>query len=380
MADFSAWSRYKPIQVRDARVDQDLNEFPLLVAFNDDPSIGAHARADGFDLRFTLDDGETELFFERETFGIDGQGRASGRFWVRVPQLLGAGGGTAAALRCYYGNPDAPDASDPTAVWGENDFGCVFHFRGGNPAAEYDAVNPARQLTPVGSPIWHSDGPGGAACYEFGNAARRCFYANGWLPALTGNMTLEMFARFAPADIANWRYCHFLGTGNDYQCLATATSQRVRAVVRTPATYELSAYAGMAADEWHHLAATVEDAARHDIYLDGEVVSYNATTRGSLPDATGYAIGAKDSAASGAIDGKLAEVRLSTALRSDAWLKFTWANLAGPDPQYPHELVWGPETRPRAIGFHGAVAGAGFAAGAKAGSFHLSGAMAGRMR
>jgi len=335
------WNYYKTITVADDRVDADLAQFPLLVAIDADADIGANARSDGHDIRFTLDDGQTELSFERESFAIAG-GLATGRFWVRVPSILASGGAT---IRCYYGKADASDASDPAAVWANNDFGCVFHFRGGNPAAEYDAVNPARQLTPVGSPIWHSDGPAGAACYEFGNTARRCFYANGWLPALTGNMTLEMFARFAPADIANWRYCHFLGTGVDYQCLATATEQRARAIVRTSATSTLPAYAtGLNPDTWYHLAETVEDAARHHIYLDGIWANSNGSTRPSLPDADRYILAANNTTGNNAMDGSLAEVRVSTVIRSDAWLKFTWANLASPDPAHPHELTWGAQT------------------------------------
>jgi len=92
------WAYYKTITISDANVDADLADFPLLVAFDADPDIGRHARSDGFDLRFTTGDGQTELDFERESFSVS-SGLACGRFWVRVPQLLADGPGGAAAQR-----------------------------------------------------------------------------------------------------------------------------------------------------------------------------------------------------------------------------------------------------------------------------------------
>jgi len=331
------WAYYKTITISDSNVDADLADFPLLVAFDADSDIGEHARADGHDLRFTLDDGETELSFERESFSI-ASGQASGRFWVKAPSILATGG---AVIRCYYGNPFAADASDPESVW-TNDFASVFHFRAGDPANEYDAVDTSRKLTPVNTPAWSASGPNGAACYSFGNSAKRCFYASGWLPALTGDMTLEMFGKFPAADIANWRYAHFLGTGNDYQTIATATTQRLRGVVRTPATAELSAYGAVSADTWYHLALTVEDASRHDLFIDGAWANSNGATRGSLPDADRYILAANNTSGNNAMDGSLAEVRVSTVIRSDAWIKFTEANLA----HAGNELSWGSEVAP----------------------------------
>ena len=52
------WAYYKTITVSDANVNADLADFPLLVAFDADPDIGRHARADGCHVRFTTGAGK----------------------------------------------------------------------------------------------------------------------------------------------------------------------------------------------------------------------------------------------------------------------------------------------------------------------------------
>jgi len=107
------WSHYKEITVRPDNVNAPLLDFPLHVPIEADADIGASARADGLDIRFTNADGTQELSFERESFAIV-NGNAEGRFWVKVPTIDPDSGAT---IRIYYGNPDASDASDPAAVW-----------------------------------------------------------------------------------------------------------------------------------------------------------------------------------------------------------------------------------------------------------------------
>jgi len=80
------WAHYKQITVRGDSVSDTLTDFPLLVAFQDDPDIGASARADGLDIRFTTADGSQELSFELESFSVQ-DGLATGRFWVKVPRI-----------------------------------------------------------------------------------------------------------------------------------------------------------------------------------------------------------------------------------------------------------------------------------------------------
>jgi len=340
----NGWQYYKTIQVRDTYVDADLADFPLLVAFDADPDIGRHARADGLDVRFTLDDGQTELDFERESFSVQ-NGKASGRFWVRVPQLVASGpGGAAATIRCYYGRPNASDASDPASVWTSN-FGCVFHFRGGDPDSEYDSVDPTRQLTPKNSPTWHSDGPQGAACYEFGRSAAKSFYTSGWTPATGSPLTLEAFVQPTADDISAHNTFLPLRETRDYHALGTGSANRLRALSYTPGSGSPAAYATVNADQWYHVAGTFTGTNQREIWIDGQQIASNSTDVGAMDPATQLVIGDRTVGGGYGIDGRLAEVRVSTVVRSAAWLRFTWANLSSND----HELIWGGEYRIRKL-------------------------------
>lgn len=59
------WRKRKRIVVPGDRIPGDLTDFPLLVALDGDPDIARYARADGYDLRFTAQDGVTALPHER---------------------------------------------------------------------------------------------------------------------------------------------------------------------------------------------------------------------------------------------------------------------------------------------------------------------------
>ena len=115
MPDHSAWSHYRPITVDDTNVDATLTDFPLLVQFDADADL-AKARADGYDVRFTLDDGVTALEYERLTWSGGGGSSVTADFWVSVPSIDSAIGAT---IRIYYGNATASDGEDAADVWAD---------------------------------------------------------------------------------------------------------------------------------------------------------------------------------------------------------------------------------------------------------------------
>jgi MSHA biogenesis protein MshQ len=119
----SGWSYRKEITISHTNVDSDLTDFPLLVKISGDTDIGAHARSDGYDLRFTLADG-TSLPYEREDFSISG-GAATGDFWVKVPTISATADTT---IYAYYGKSDATDGQSATSVWDSN-FKGVWHAK-----------------------------------------------------------------------------------------------------------------------------------------------------------------------------------------------------------------------------------------------------------
>ena len=59
-----AYKAYKPFTVRNTYIDEDLTNFRLLVRITNDADIGALARPDGHDLRFTSGDGSTLIPYD----------------------------------------------------------------------------------------------------------------------------------------------------------------------------------------------------------------------------------------------------------------------------------------------------------------------------
>ncbi len=97
-----------------------LTDFPLLVSITD-TDLKDDARADGFDIFFTESDGTTVIPYDREFYDS-----STGELiaWV----LLDLSDITDNNFFMFYGNPNATDQQNPTAVWSARSITDVFHF------------------------------------------------------------------------------------------------------------------------------------------------------------------------------------------------------------------------------------------------------------
>jgi hypothetical protein len=110
----AAWSYRQSMSASTAELApaEILADFPLCVILDQTthPEVFANARADGFDLRFTLEDGTTLLDHELVRFDPSA-GRAEA--WVRVPSFSA----TQHTIYMYFGNALAGNSSNPAATW-----------------------------------------------------------------------------------------------------------------------------------------------------------------------------------------------------------------------------------------------------------------------
>ena len=123
MAWLSGWSRRKKLTVDHNQVDAALIDFPVYVHVNADTDIGAGARSDGYDLRFTQSDGTTLLKYEVDYFNIGG-GSCTAHVWVKVPSVSAVAD---TEFYLYYGKADASDGEDAANVWDASFVG-VWHL------------------------------------------------------------------------------------------------------------------------------------------------------------------------------------------------------------------------------------------------------------
>ena len=111
----------KKITIQASQVTADQTNFPVLINLSADTELAASARNDGFDIRFTSDNGLTQLSHQIERFdGTTGELVA----WVNVSNVSSS---INTDIYLYYGNPTATNQEDADGVWDSNYIG-VWHL------------------------------------------------------------------------------------------------------------------------------------------------------------------------------------------------------------------------------------------------------------
>jgi hypothetical protein len=127
MAGLIGYSNYKEIVIDHLLVSGDLDNFIFYYNLAGDADIGSIARADGYDVVFTLENGTTILDYERVLFSIVG-GLAYGEFHIKIPALSSNADTT---ILINYGKADATDSQNKTGTWddgGNNYYEGVYHL------------------------------------------------------------------------------------------------------------------------------------------------------------------------------------------------------------------------------------------------------------
>jgi hypothetical protein len=117
------WAHRQKITIDNTKVSGagSLTNFPMLITIASDANLASAARADGFDILFTSDDGTTKLDHEIELYVT-----ATGELvaWVEIPSLSAT---VDTDIYMYYLNPSAADQSNATGVW-DSDYKAVYHL------------------------------------------------------------------------------------------------------------------------------------------------------------------------------------------------------------------------------------------------------------
>lgn len=122
----------KAIIINHSYVTCDLTNFPVLVKIVDDTELGAHAKPDGYDVRFVLNN-NTNLDYERVSWNIT-DGKCNAIFWVRLPSVTCL---TDTTFFIKYGS-ETVDGANPTGTW-DSYYDRVYHLEelGNGSAGEY---------------------------------------------------------------------------------------------------------------------------------------------------------------------------------------------------------------------------------------------------
>jgi MSHA biogenesis protein MshQ len=326
------WRYRKKITIQNANVDSNLTDFPLYVYINADSDIGDEARADGYDIRFALLDG-TELPYERETWTGGGGSAVTADIWVETDPTAAS----STDIYIYYGNTDAVDGEDKNNVWDAN-FQAVWHLNN----TLTDSTGNGYTLTASGGGVTSVTGKI-ANGYEFDDASSEYAYKNS-APAATPS-TYETLAYkhdtassgvmvcVVDKDVdTEYQHVALVDVGSGQNCWA-GVSSGVEKDATTSNTYSINT--------WHYCVGTFTNSTLREAYLDADIANKGTNVDAQTPvNQDRVAIGGLITATPVAyFDGVLDEIRISDSVRSEAYIKFVWANINEGD----NELTWASE-------------------------------------
>ncbi len=313
------WTKRVKLTFLNGGQPENLANFPVLVRLDSSRLNYAHTRNAGEDIRFVDADDTTLLSYEIESWNEAG----SSYVWVNVPQIDSSS--NADFIWMYYGNPVAPDAQTPTAVW-DASFEMVLHLSETS-GTHFDSTSKnndsiAENVTTQGSPTGRIDGAdvfagtdnidvADAASLDMG--ASDSFTLEAWVK--TSNALGQQMIVSKEALGGAPQYQLWTDAGSASFWLHDGASQ---AQAQSPAS--------VANDQWRYIVGRWTDGpGNSEIFVDGTSVDTDSNPGvGSLANARPLRIGEEgDADPEGGFNfaGTIDEVRLSRTARSNNWIR-----------------------------------------------------------
>ena len=275
---------------------------PLLIRLHTGNFSFVDAKPDGTDLRFIASDDKTPLKFHIEKF--DGLNELA-LVWVELPKL--APGSNADFVWLYYGNANAPAASDSRTFYDAGQ-ALVYHFGDAQPVPQ-DATANANHATTSTAKVGVAGLIGGDAAFD-GNAQIQV-NASPSLKLGANGATVSFWVK--PQDLGDATLFAQQGVGGLRLAIQGGK------LVAQAGTLAATASAPLVAGAWQHVAVVEKDGLA--IYLKGDEVARQAGSVGAADGAATIGQGFK---------GEIDEFEIASTARSAAWIKVA-AQSQGPE-------------------------------------------------
>jgi|GEM_PF-2445010 len=335
----SNWAYRKAITIDGSQiVGGPHTDFPVLISITD-TDLSA-ARADGWDLLFTLDDGTSKLSHEIEKFD-NGTGELVA--WVKIP-APGLTNGSDFTLYLYYGYATVPaDQQDATNVWSNGYIG-VWHLdetpNDGTAGGHDDSTG--NVLNNDGTPQNFQDGDGGttsatgliAGADRFANQVDDAIsVADNAGQTPSGDMSFSAWVNIdaIPNSMMFMQKNHGTPPWFAYQLYLNSSGWPFMAWVNSGGT-EYNAYLNspLSTGGWHYLVGML-DGTTVRIYIDGsDLGTITATTTGTILDADSSLTLGNTEGFNNSPNGRMDEIRLASAARSADWIQTEYNNQFDP--------------------------------------------------
>jgi biopolymer transport protein ExbB len=280
-------------------------------------------KPDGSDFRVVAGDDKTPLKFHFEKYDVQNQ---MALLWVRVPQITG--GAKSDKIYAYYGNPDAPNAADPSGTYDaaqvlvlplSETSGLPLDLTAykNNPSASNAALTPASLI-------------GGGA--KFSGKETITVPATASLRLLpTQGLSASAWLRIEQAQQAT---VFALADQGKFLELAIDGSKMVARAALGGAPVTVTQASDLSLNQWHHVALTI-GSGKLTLYVDGLPTASAPVTVAELGGT--FRIGSADGKAF--LTGDVDEVEVSKVVRSADWIKAS-ARAQGMDANL---VVYGPD-------------------------------------
>jgi len=321
----SDWEHRRKIVIDQTKISADLLNFPVLIDITDG-DLADKAQKNGSDIVF-IETNNNKLNHEIELYD-----NSTGHLiaWVNVLLLSST---TDTTLYMYYGNPEAIEQQNPSAVWDSN-FVMVQHLEE-DEQNRFDSTAKGNDGTIHGD-VEKSEGKIDSAD-EFDGVDDYMEIADD--PSLNPTLaiTIELWMNLSSTgDYINLvnkglysQYCLRSGSqeGRTYWCsrFDDGTAKSVEGSI------------GWTWDTWHHLMVTLDaEANMMKVYLDGvEKLSSTFSSGKSIAVTTSPVLISDISRRW--IKGIIDEVRISNVARSADWIKASYNNQKDPEAFYAIE-------------------------------------------
>jgi len=322
------WLYRKTIKIDHTLVEEDVTDFPVLIDITD-ADIGAKALANGDDLLFTSDDGETKLNHEIELYEVSSPAHLIA--WVKSD--LSSSEDT--ILYLYYGNAGASNQENIEGVWDSN-FAIVQHLEetSGN---HYDSTSNDNDATTInvitqGSATGQIDGAdelGGSTSHKI---------------IVPDSDSLDINDAIT---ISAWIYPESWGGGDTGRIIDKTIDSAYGFFVWNSdggkvsfywydgtATHQISSSGGsVSLDSWQHAVVTY-DRSNVKFYINGVPKGIVARTEPIASNTEDLWIGNRESDGDRTYDGILDELRISNSIRSSGWVVTEYNNQNNPGSFY----------------------------------------------
>mgnify|MGYP000179826739 CR=1 FL=1 len=344
------WPYRKPLTIQATQVAGELAEFPVLVRLTSDADLAAAAQPTAADVLFTAADGVTKLDHEIESYTA-----ATGALtaWVKVPALSSA---SDTALYLYYGNAGAASQQNPGGVWSAG-YGAVWHLN--EDTAPYrDATNNANHSTGGTYPV-QVDGKIHKG-QSFNGTSHVISVPASASIELTNNGTVSAWFQFGTSKQSN-----LLEKGGSGGYALWQDGTKMRWGKQNSSVWATSTVS-YAVGQWYKVDGVAE-AGMMRLYINGALEASSSSTA-TFTNTSALKLG---NGVDGRFQGILDEIRISSAVRTAAWIATEYNNQSSPSTFY---TLGSPESVPT-VTFMAAEYGAAEDAGAVTAQVQLSAVM-----